>query len=613
MSSIKVKCSMIALLTLAVLYLIGCYETEEYNDYQTEDELPEETEDIEIKFEEVTATEEIRVPDDYSSIQEAIDNAKDGEKIIVNPGTYYENINMQGKEITLQSSDPGNPEVVEKTIIDGGGKGSVVVFNSGESTDSKLIGFTITGGTGTRAEYNIESYDGSKLNFIRNYGGGVLIANSSPTIAHNIITGNSVKNLTEEYLGVGGGIAILDNSAPHISDNTLKENFAEGHGGGIAVWYQSNPVIENNSITGNEAENTGGGIMVSMLCKSEIRGNNINGNGANWGGGIYVAHMSEADITSNQIESNKADLGAGVFVRRTEKVYIADNLISYNKAERLGGGIYVDNQATAAIHYNFIENNQAALEGGGIWVSKDSRAYLIWLDNESLPHFAWPDQYNNQGNTPDNINLDKDEYAVDNFINIPLRYKNVKDFMEKAFPASSGRMDIPEFNCRSELNNQDMLSMVAFSSFTTTAEDDQGRSIISAENIETNARIIFGLDADEVIHEYINPYYAWDGENDLYFWDWPAGAAGDSKIKVIDIEETADSYIVDTVHIISSFCLYYYDGDYIYDDYGNLVTHLLGHSEHGELYYIPFMPVRRFILTKMVDGNYFISQNYKLP
>jgi len=43
------------------------------------------------------------VPDDYLTIQEAIDDVEDGDIVIVSPGTYAENINFNGKGITLGS------------------------------------------------------------------------------------------------------------------------------------------------------------------------------------------------------------------------------------------------------------------------------------------------------------------------------------------------------------------------------------------------------------------------------------------------------------------------------------------------------------------------------
>ena len=90
---------------------------------------------------------------DYFSIREAIEDpiVIDGDEIIVGPGTYVENIDFLGKAITVRSGDITDPANLTpfpgETVIDGGGAGSVVMFQSGEGADSVLQGFTITNGS----------------------------------------------------------------------------------------------------------------------------------------------------------------------------------------------------------------------------------------------------------------------------------------------------------------------------------------------------------------------------------------------------------------------------------------------------------------------------------
>src|SRR5262249_6581215 len=104
----------------------------------------------------------IRVPTDQPTIQLAINTAINGDTALVSPGTYNENINFNGKAITVKSeSRPQN------TIINGGKLGSVVTFNSGEGRDSILNGFTLQNGSAAA-------------------GGGVMIYNSSPTVTNNV-------------------------------------------------------------------------------------------------------------------------------------------------------------------------------------------------------------------------------------------------------------------------------------------------------------------------------------------------------------------------------------------------------------------------------------------
>src|SRR6266481_2840663 len=73
------------------------------------------------------AQQTINVPTNQPTIQAAINAANNGDTVLVAPGTSTENINFNGKAITVTSS--GGPSV---SIIDGGAKGSVVTFFSGE-------------------------------------------------------------------------------------------------------------------------------------------------------------------------------------------------------------------------------------------------------------------------------------------------------------------------------------------------------------------------------------------------------------------------------------------------------------------------------------------------
>ena len=93
-----------------------------------------------------TSAVEVNVPNDYFIIQDAIDNANRGDVIIIGPGTYYENINFMGKDITVRSTDPNDPDIVAATIIDGNQQDSVVIFNSGEESNTVLSGITIQNG-----------------------------------------------------------------------------------------------------------------------------------------------------------------------------------------------------------------------------------------------------------------------------------------------------------------------------------------------------------------------------------------------------------------------------------------------------------------------------------
>jgi pectin methylesterase-like acyl-CoA thioesterase len=104
----------------------------------------------------------IYVPDNFPTIQQAIDAAVDGDSILVKPDLYWEIIDFKGKAITVKSTD--GPE---NTIIFGNFNGSVVTFKNNEGLDSILEGFSLVCGSGT--------YD-SQWGFL---GGGIFCKASS--------------------------------------------------------------------------------------------------------------------------------------------------------------------------------------------------------------------------------------------------------------------------------------------------------------------------------------------------------------------------------------------------------------------------------------------------
>lgn len=332
------------------------------------------------------------VPLHYSTIQNAIDASSSGQTIIVEEGTYYENIDFMGKNIALQSTDPVNREVVSRTIIDGGSNGPAVTFRSGEGKSAIIDGFFITGGSGAVHEYKL-TYEGEPLEFKRIYGGGILVMDgSSPTIRNNVIEENRLTAISEEITGVGAGIAVINGSSPLIEDNYIYRNVSEGHGGGIAVWYRSSPQIKGNLISSNEAEQIAGGILISIECTPEIEDNQIYYNTAATAGGIYIAYRSTATVSYNYIMENSAIRGGGVMVWSAPATYIDSNYFLENYAEKEGGGLYLGDSARPTVTGNYFFYNVALGKGGAVWVARDSAILL-----------NAPDDNHYMDNEPDNI------------------------------------------------------------------------------------------------------------------------------------------------------------------------------------------------------------------
>ena len=105
-----------------------------------------------------TSADIVNVPGDSSSIQAATDTARDGDEIIVVPGTHFENINLLGKAVTLRSSAGlgatqarGQWEQTHKLIADDNDAGDI--FGQSVSIDGNLmvIGAQLDDDAGTQS------------------------------------------------------------------------------------------------------------------------------------------------------------------------------------------------------------------------------------------------------------------------------------------------------------------------------------------------------------------------------------------------------------------------------------------------------------------------------
>ncbi|MCK4652903.1 MAG: hypothetical protein KAU01_00485, partial [Candidatus Cloacimonetes bacterium] len=177
----------------------------------------------------------INIPADYATIQAGIDASTNADTVLVQPGTYVENINYNGKLITLGSLYVTTQDTayISSTIIDGNAGGRVVTFENGEDSTTVLCGFTITNG-------------------LADDGGGVYCCNgTNPKLESLRIIGNTANSY-------GGGIYCSNVCNPSLKNITISGNIAD-YGGGISC-ASSSPNLKNVEITGNNASYYGGAI-----------------------------------------------------------------------------------------------------------------------------------------------------------------------------------------------------------------------------------------------------------------------------------------------------------------------------------------------------------------
>ena len=252
----------------------------------------------------------------YDTIQDAIDDANDGDVLIAEADTLFiEAINFKGKAITLRSGDITDPNdetlSPHNTLVLGLlASGSVVTFANGEGPDTVIRGMNISWGSGdygagiscNGASPTIEDCIITN-NFANLYGAGIDCFDAAPTIRNCTITGNQTLGAS----GIGGGIN-CEQASPVIANCLISDNLANSIGGGIAC-FESAPTIYNCVIANNSAVYGGGGIDLDysspVIANCTIIVDDPN---APKDGGISANHDSFPVVTNCILWGNGDDL-----------------------------------------------------------------------------------------------------------------------------------------------------------------------------------------------------------------------------------------------------------------------------------------------------------------
>jgi len=217
----------------------------------------------------------IHVPEERETIQEAVDIASDGDVVLIHPGTYYENIVIDSDNISLASLyyTTGEEEYIDSTVINSFGNGTVIRLQNIESEATFICGLTITDG---HAEY----------------GGGLFLTASSPSITHCVIRGNEAHTS-------GGGLCCMEESYPVITHSIFDLNETNIGGGGGIYSDDSGPILQNCVISRNHCDVEGGGGLqsnngVGGLVNCTIAENRSDGEG----GAVFCSGTAELDVVN---------------------------------------------------------------------------------------------------------------------------------------------------------------------------------------------------------------------------------------------------------------------------------------------------------------------------
>jgi parallel beta-helix repeat protein len=240
----------------------------------------------------------ILVPDQYPTIQAALDNAVAGDTIQVAHGIYYEHVSVN-QSVTIIGENP------QTTIVDGTANGTIFDLSG---SNIHISGFTIrnAGNTGNAITSSKET-----------------ITSDNHWISNNIIT-------TSQY-----GVYLSYSTSNRIFSNTFINNAF----GGISVNNCGSTNITANTIVGGPY-----GIKTASSTNNIIVGNTISQSSYS----IYLASASTGNTVRNNVLSGK-----------TACVYSNSDSTTVDHNTLIDGatGVYLYNCKSGSVYYNTCENS----------------------------------------------------------------------------------------------------------------------------------------------------------------------------------------------------------------------------------------------------------------
>lgn len=269
----------------------------------------------------------------YKNIQDAIDNATDGDTVYVFNGTYYEHIRID-IPLILKGQDKFS------TVINGSYNEIVVKIYS----DSVFLSnFTFCSGYMPGVFINSNNVNLIDNIFIDNYIGIELYYAENCLIQNNIVSDNFLTGV------------FLHNS----KNNSLKNNSITVNGLAL-VSYEKIPGIflltsSNNILLNNEITNNADGILIRKSHRNMLSSNIISENRKN---GINLDNSTENRLENNTISNN---YNTGLKVEYSHNSSVLYNTIFNNENE----GIWLFHSYYNDFYHSEVSSNRIGFELGG--------------------------------------------------------------------------------------------------------------------------------------------------------------------------------------------------------------------------------------------------------
>lgn len=269
----------------------------------------------------------------YSTISAAIAAAKDGDRIMVGPGEYSENLVLD-KRLTIEGVD--EPQIV------GSGQGSVITVNA---DGCQIIGLTVVhSGSDLQAEDAgiLLRSDGNIVenNRLSDVLFGIYLYHSN----NNLVRNNTIHGRTELETGERGAGLHLWNS----SDNRLEGNVITETRDGMYV--QSSP---RNTMIGNQVSNLRYGLHFMSSDDNRFEDNVFHDNVA----GAAIMYSRGIELRRNSFVHNRGFSSFGILFQDCRECITEENLIANNAT-----GVFLEALSDSIFRRNIIAENDVAAQ-----------------------------------------------------------------------------------------------------------------------------------------------------------------------------------------------------------------------------------------------------------
>jgi len=336
---------------------------------------------LNVTVPDVLPSKTIYVDDDFSddpsehkwdTIQEGVDDASDGDTVVVHAGEYVENVGVN-KSITLR-----------------GGGVDVVTVRAANSSDHvfyvtadyvNISGFTVTGATGGDMA-------------------GIYLTNAN----HCNIYANNCSN--NEF-----GIRLHDSS-----NNTLTSNAANSNSdGGIFLWQSSNDTIVNNNVSNNNRW----GICLYYPTNDTLSNNIAKFNNEH---GIFLGDGLRNTISNNVCEGNGNGIGLmDIWFMGCDDIFASNNAVTNNICKNnTGFGIGLTGCFNNTVSSNLCENNERGIGLGD--AINNTLYHNNLIDNTQNAYDEWTNTWDSgsagnyysdyTGTDPDGDGIGEDPYQI---------------------------------------------------------------------------------------------------------------------------------------------------------------------------------------------------------